>query len=62
MPLKALFENNEVKIHLLGKPATGDLKRPFKVAPSMFGGTGTQTDSAAIKEAEKSAGAVKKDL
>ncbi|GAA5859235.1 hypothetical protein JCM8547_008929 [Rhodosporidiobolus lusitaniae] len=36
MPLKSMFDSNILKIHLLGKPATGDLKRPFAAAPSMF--------------------------
>ena len=36
MGFKGLYDSNLVSIHILGKPATGDLKRPFKVA-SMFG-------------------------
>jgi len=60
MGLKNLYDAKPVSIHLLGKPAEGDLKRPFKVA-SMFGGpTGPQTDNASISEAEKRA-AAKKD-
>jgi Phosphate transport (Pho88) len=38
MGLKNLYDAKPVHIHLLGKAAEGDLKRPFKVA-SMFGGT-----------------------
>jgi hypothetical protein len=38
MGLKNLYDAKPVAIHLLGKPAEGDLKRPFKAA-SMFGGT-----------------------
>lgn len=37
MGLKNLYDAKPVHIHILGKPAEGDLKRPFKVA-SMFGG------------------------
>lgn len=63
MPLKSLFDNTEVKIHLRGHPATGDLKRPFK-APGLMGAMGTpETDKAAITEAEKNSGATgKKEL
>lgn len=55
-PVKSAFEANEVKIHLFGKPATGELKRPFKAA-SMFGGFGggsaAKTDKKSIEEAER---------
>ncbi|SCU82118.1 LADA_0C03114g1_1 [Lachancea dasiensis] len=55
-PIKSALEHNEVKIHLFGKPAAGDLKRPFK-APSLFGGLGgapeAKTDKKSIEEAEK---------
>lgn len=55
-PIKSALEANEVKIHLFGKPATGDLKRPFKAA-SMFGGFGggseAKTDKKSIEEAER---------
>ena len=36
MGFKGLYDAKLVSIHILGKPAIGDLKRPFKVA-SMFG-------------------------
>lgn len=39
MGLKNLYEAKPVAIHILGKKAEGDLKRPFKGAPSMFGGS-----------------------
>ncbi|KDR72424.1 hypothetical protein GALMADRAFT_270806 [Galerina marginata CBS 339.88] len=56
MGLKNVYDAKPVAIHLLGKPATGELKRPFKAA-SMFGpAAGPQTDSAAIAEAEKRVG------
>lgn len=52
-PIKTALEANEVKIHLFGKPAVGDLKRPFKAA-SLFGGsTGPKTDKQSIEEAER---------
>lgn len=38
MGLKSLYDAKPVAIHILGKPAEGDLKRPFK-AGGMFGGT-----------------------
>jgi Phosphate transport (Pho88) len=38
MSLKALYEAKPVWIHVLGKSAQGDLKRPFQT-PGMFGGT-----------------------
>ena len=37
MGLKALYDAKPVAIHILGRPAEGDLKRPFKVG-GMFGG------------------------
>ncbi|OLL21940.1 Inorganic phosphate transport protein PHO88 [Neolecta irregularis DAH-3] len=53
LPLKSALESNVAQIHLFGKPASGDLKRPFKVT-SMFGGTSGPDDSPqAIKAAEK---------
>lgn len=38
MGLKALYEAKTVKIYILGQPAEGDLKRPFKGAGGLFGG------------------------
>lgn len=61
MGLKNLYDAKPVAIHVLGKPAEGDLKRPFKTA-SMFGAAaGPQTDAASITEAEKKIGAKKED-
>lgn len=37
MGIKNLYDAKPVAIHILGRPATGSLKRPFKTA-SMFGG------------------------
>ncbi|KIY45536.1 inorganic phosphate transport PHO88 [Fistulina hepatica ATCC 64428] len=57
MGLKNLFEAKPVQVHIFGKKAEGDLKRPFKAA-SIFGvQAGPQTDAAAIQEAEKRIGA-----
>jgi len=58
IPLKGAFEGNEVKIHLFGQSASGDLKRPFKAAAglmsSLQGGTAAATqDKKTIEAAEK---------
>lgn len=60
IPLKGAFEGNLVKVHLLGKPASGDLKRPWKAAAGMMGalqqGQGEiKTDKKSIELAEKTA-------
>ncbi|KAL4062192.1 inorganic phosphate transporter Pho88 [Scleroderma yunnanense] len=61
MGLKNLYDAKPVAIHILGRPADGDLKRPWK-AQAMFGAaTGPQTDSASIAEAEKKIGSKKDD-
>jgi Phosphate transport (Pho88) len=39
MPVKNVFESKVAKVHLLGKEATGDLKRPWKTA-GLFAGAG----------------------
>jgi len=38
MAFKSLYEAKTVKIHVLGQKAEGDLKRPFKTGPGLFGG------------------------
>lgn len=38
MGLKNLYDAKPVALHILGQPAEGDLKRPFKSGASMFGG------------------------
>lgn len=58
IPLKGVFEGNMVKIHLFGKPASGDLKRPFKVAPGLMsslqgGAVADAQDKKSIAAAEK---------
>ncbi|KAI1754937.1 inorganic phosphate transporter Pho88 [Xylaria castorea] len=57
IPLKGAFEANLVQIHLFGKPAIGDLKRPFKQSAGLMSGLqqGTaQSDKKAIEAAERS--------
>ncbi|KAH7106414.1 inorganic phosphate transporter [Auriculariales sp. MPI-PUGE-AT-0066] len=63
MGLKNLYEAKVIQIHVLNKPAEGDLKRPFKTAPGLFGDSGPKTDKASVDEAEKAAkqAASKKD-
>jgi len=61
MGVKGLYDSNMIKIHILGYKATGDLKRPFKAPPGMFGPTGPATDAASIKEAEAAEKVAKKD-
>ena len=57
IPLKGAFEGNEVKIHLFGQPAVGDMKRPFKAAPGLMsalqGGAAPSQDKKSIEAAEK---------
>ncbi|EEA20103.1 phosphate transporter (Pho88) [Talaromyces marneffei ATCC 18224] len=55
LPVKSALESNLVKIHVLGKPATGDLQRPFKAAAGFMGmGQGEiKSDKASIENAEK---------
>lgn len=60
MGLKNLYDAKPVSIHILGRAAEGDLKRPFKAGGGLFGGAGEpQTDKAAIDEAEKKVGSKK---
>lgn len=55
IPVKGAFEGNLVKVHLFGKPAVGELKRPWKAAGGPFGmGQGeTKSDKASIEAAER---------
>jgi len=58
IPLKGAFEGNEVKIHLFGQPAMGDLKRPFKAAAGLMssltgGGAAPTQDKKTIETAER---------
>lgn len=57
IPLKGVFEGSLVKIHLLGKPASGDLKRPWKANAGLMGalqGGEIKTDKKSVEAAEKS--------
>ncbi|GAA5960975.1 hypothetical protein JCM8115_002642 [Rhodotorula mucilaginosa] len=36
MPIKSLYDSKILKIHLLGQPATGELKRPFEAPAGMM--------------------------
>ncbi|KAG0638041.1 inorganic phosphate transporter Pho88 [Tuber brumale] len=56
IPLKTAIESKLVQIHILGKPAIGDLKRPWKAGgmmPGMQGGD-VVSDKKSIDEAERS--------
>ena len=58
IPLKSAFENNEVKIHVFGTPAIGELKRPFKAAAGLMsgltgGGAAPVQDKKSLEAAEK---------
>ncbi|RKP05065.1 inorganic phosphate transporter Pho88 [Thamnocephalis sphaerospora] len=44
LPIKSLFENQAVQVHVLGRKAEGDLKRPWKAA-TPFGGLGGSTQT-----------------
>ncbi|BAE58384.1 inorganic phosphate transporter Pho88 [Aspergillus flavus] len=53
IPLKSALESNLVKIHVFGKPATGDLARPFKAANSFLNQGQIKSDKASVENAEK---------
>lgn len=53
LPLKSALEASLVKIHLFGKPATGDLQRPFKAANSFMNPGQVKSDKASVENAEK---------
>ena len=57
IPLKGIFESNLVKIHILGSPAIGELKRPFKAGggfmSALQGGGAVTSDKKSIEAAEK---------
>jgi hypothetical protein len=60
IPLKSAFEGNLIKIHLLGHPASGDLKRPWKANQGLMGamqGGEVKTDKKSIEKAERKGGA-----
>ncbi|RAL11153.1 PHO88 family protein [Aspergillus homomorphus CBS 101889] len=53
IPLKSAFESNLVKIYIFGKPATGDLQRPFKSGNSFLNQGQIKSDKASVESAEK---------
>lgn len=53
LPLKSALEANLVKIHVFGKPATGELQRPFKAANSFMSTGEVKSDKASVENAEK---------
>lgn len=56
IPLKGALESNLVKIYVFGKPASGDLKRPFKQAAGFMSGMQQgppQSDKKAVEAAER---------
>ncbi|PLB52152.1 inorganic phosphate transport PHO88 [Aspergillus steynii IBT 23096] len=53
IPLKSAIESNLVKIHVFGRPATGDLQRPFKAANSFMNQGQIKSDKASVENAEK---------
>lgn len=57
IPFKSAIEANLVQIHLFGKPASGDLKRPFKQSAGLMSSLqngAAQSDKKAIEAAERS--------
>jgi len=55
IPLKGVFEGNLAKVWIFGKPAVGELKRPWKSSggfPGMGGGE-MKTDKKSIEDAKK---------
>ena len=56
IPLKGVFEGNIAKVHIFGKPAVGELKRPWKAGGGfmgMAGGGEVKTDKQSIEAAER---------
>ncbi|KAI0537747.1 DNA repair protein [Xylaria digitata] len=56
IPFKSAIEANLVQIHLFGKPASGDLKRPFKQPAGFMSGLQSgpaQSDKKAVEAAER---------
>jgi len=52
MAVKGLYEAKPVKLYILNQPAEGELKRPFKQPPGLFGNSNPATDKASIDAAE----------
>ena len=64
LPLKGAFEGNLAKVYLLGYPAVGDLKRPWKAQGGMMGmgGGEPKADKKSVEAAERAgSGGVKEE-
>ena len=64
IPFKGALESNLFKVYILGKPAVGDLKRPWKAAGpmGMGGGSEPKSDKKSIELAERAGrGGVKEE-
>jgi len=59
MGIKNLVEAKPIAIHIFGKKAEGDLKRPFKSTGLFAGASDPATDKATISETEGKVGAKK---
>jgi hypothetical protein len=55
IPVKGAFESNLVKVHIFGKKAEGELKRPWKAAGGFagMGGGEVKSDKASVEAAER---------
>ena len=57
MPIKSALESNLAKVHLFGKPASGDLKRPWKANAGLMGALqqgDVKTDKKSVEASERS--------
>jgi hypothetical protein len=57
IPVKGAFEGKLVQIHVLGKAASGDLKRPWKANAGLMGAMQSgevKTDKKSVEAAERS--------
>ncbi|KAG4304254.1 hypothetical protein PORY_002435 [Pneumocystis oryctolagi] len=64
LPLKGVLESKIVQLHIWKKPATGELKRPFKKPPGLFGismDNNIKTDKKSIEDAEKAKIGIKEE-
>ncbi|SCV74522.1 BQ2448_7551 [Microbotryum intermedium] len=60
MGIKGLYDSKILQLHILGRPATGDLKRPFEPAPS-FLSPAAKTEEAAAAPATSAVAAAVED-
>lgn len=59
LPVKSALEQKVVRIHVFGQPASGELKRPFKVT-TLFGTTNSQAEVRTEKNAIEHTGKTEK--